>query len=147
MRNRRGHSSSASAMEPSDAGDLLAADEFLADRHAVGREAGSLTQPAALERDWAEQTPAALQYTPPEPTLSKFFKAVQSCNLSLTLLIARFQHLTEDMGLIHCVQKLWQRTSAVKGRVSTLEDEMGPVKLIIFCFSAMLTRLTICKNQ
>lgn len=69
---------------------LWSAGESHADRQANGQGEGVTTLPAALEGHWADQTPAALQDIPPEPTLSDVFKAIQSCNSSLTLLTAQF---------------------------------------------------------
>lgn len=65
-------------MKPPDDVDSSAAGESNARKYTAGRGEGSLKQLAALEKNWAEQTPAALQDSLPDPTLSDVFRAVQS---------------------------------------------------------------------
>lgn len=85
--------------------------------------------PDMLEIAWAAQKQAILQDTPPKPTLWDVFMAVQSCNSSL---------LREDMSIIcQDVQKVRERTSALEGRVGSLEYELAPVKRDVLASMAL----------
>lgn len=58
---------------------------------------------------------------------------------------AEFQNLREDMTLIrHDVQKVWECTSALEGRVIFLEDELAPVKLDVLANQVVVQQ---CANH
>ena len=63
-----------------------------------------------------------------QPTLAAILKAVNKCTASVNGLRLRFGSLEEEVGLIrHDIQKMRERTTAVEGRISDLEDRMPPL--------------------
>lgn len=63
-----------------------------------------------------------------QPTLSDILRAVQSCTASVNGLKVQFGSLTETVSLLrHDIQKIRERTTAVEGRISEVEDILPPL--------------------
>lgn len=65
----------------------------------------------------------------PEPTLRDILAAVTVCNSSITNLAGEVKSMKMEISFVHQdMQKLHECTSAVEGRISTLEDEWQPLQ-------------------
>lgn len=94
------------------------------------------------EGDWAEHTRALLKDSSPE-LLKDVLQAVQCGNTALTTPTNQFQQLREEVGLIHYdMQNVWECTTAVEGRTSSLKDKIAPAKRNIKANIAVQTYAT-----
>lgn len=61
----------------------------------------------------------------PEPTLRDIMSDVTSCNLSISVLADELKEVKAEISYLRQdMQKLRDRTSALDGRVSTVEDDI-----------------------
>lgn len=64
-----------------------------------------------------------------EPTLKDVFQAVNACKFSLGELCDQLKGVKEELLLVrHDLQKTAERTAALEGRISQLEDDLHPLK-------------------
>lgn len=65
----------------------------------------------------------------PEPTLRDILATVTVCNSSITNLAGEVKGMKMEISFVRQdMQKLRERTSAVEGRISTLEEEWQPLQ-------------------
>lgn len=61
-----------------------------------------------------------------EPTLCDIFVAVTSCNVSISALTDEINGVKAAITFMrHDMQKLWERASALEGRVGSIEDDLA----------------------
>lgn len=65
----------------------------------------------------------------PKPTLREIFATVTSCNSSITALTDDLKGAKAEISFVRQdMQKSWERTSALEGQVSTIEDDMATLQ-------------------
>lgn len=65
----------------------------------------------------------------PEPTLRDIMAAVLSCNTSIAALMSETKGVKAELFFVRQdMQKLRDRTTALEGRLSTLEDDWAPIQ-------------------
>lgn len=82
-----------------------------------------------LRKNWPALSQLSLPGPTEELTLNDVFMAVQNCNHTLVSLSTQFHHLENDVTIMqHDMQKVQERTSALEGQVSNVEDKRGPIQ-------------------
>lgn len=74
--------------------------------------------------------------TDPEPTLRDIFTALTTCTSSIADLTGEVKGMKVEISLVrHDMQKLREHTSALEGRLGTLEEEWEPCKEMLVMYN------------
>lgn len=72
---------------------------------------------------------ASYEETAPEPTLRDIIAAITSCNTAITVLTSEIKGVKLEFNLVrHDMQKRRDRTAALEGRMSNVENEVAPLQ-------------------
>lgn len=82
-----------------------------------------------VEEDTLGLSPRAGFSTEGESSLREVLQTVNACKFSLGELIDQFKSIREELSLVrHDLQKVWERTTTLEGRISLVEDYLNPLK-------------------
>lgn len=93
----------------------------------------------------AETISASHAETAPEPTIRDIIVAITSCNTAITALTPEIKGVKLEVNLVrHDMQKLHDRTAALEGRMSNVEDEVVPLQRELHHVQSYTAGNTVC---